>query len=81
MPLFLFGWTGSELKRDNYEFAMEYQILPLDSGDSDEIDLKYPISNSPATSVGKESSKMDLGDPSNIKYAVKYNPVNGNYEV
>jgi hypothetical protein len=81
MPLFLFGWTGSEAKRENYALALEYLTLPIDSGDSDEIDLKYPISNSPATSTGNESSKMDLGDPSNIKSDVKYNPVTGKYEV
>ena len=81
LPLFLFGRTGSEVKLNNYALELEYQTFPLDSGDSDEVKLKYPISNSPATATGDESSKMDLGDPSNIKSEVKYNPATGKYEV
>ena len=79
LPIFLFGRIHSEVKPDKYSLNFDYQILPIDSGDSDKIDLKYPISNSPET--GAEPSKMDLKDPSNIKSSVKYNPETGKYEV
>ncbi len=81
IPIFLFGRIDSEVKGGRYILEFDYQTMPIDSGDTEEIDLKYPISSSPATSTGDEGSKLDLKDPSNIKSGIKYNPATGKYEV
>ena len=79
--MLLFGISNSEGKENPYALSFEYHAMPIDSGDTEKIDLKYPITNSPATSAEGGSSKMDLKDPSNIKSSVKYNPNTGKYEV
>lgn len=59
-----------------------YQIMPLDSGDSDKLDMRYPIKDSEGIDPeGGESGAVNMKDPANLKTEVKYNPETGKYEL
>ena len=61
---------------------LEYQIQPLDSGDSDKVKLRYPLKDSESTGIGfAKKGGVDMADPKNLKSEVKYNPETGKYEV
>ena len=61
---------------------LEYQIQPLDSGDSDKVKLRYPLKDSESTGIGStKKGGVDMADPKNLKSEVKYNPETGKYEV
>ncbi|UTW63465.1 cell surface protein SprA [bacterium SCSIO 12741] len=57
------------------------QVMPVDSGDSDDVKLRYPFRDTESTEVSGEEPSLGLGDPGNIKTEVKYNPETGQYEV
>ncbi|UTW68142.1 cell surface protein SprA [bacterium SCSIO 12643] len=58
-----------------------YAQNPIDSGDSDSINLVYPYEDNSVSPFNSGESPINLGDPSNINQEVQYDPVTGNYYI
>lgn len=81
LPVFFASRLAAEAKDSDYALPFEYLVLPLDSGDSEKVKLKYPIKDSESTKMEDESTGINLKDPANIESTVKYNPVTRKYEI
>jgi len=58
-----------------------YAQNPIDSGDSDSINLVYPYEDNSVSPFNSGESPINLEDPSNINQEVQYDPVTGNYYI
>ena len=86
--IFFIGFSSSLLGADMEDIPsyaefppLFYQTLPLDSGDSQKVDLRYPFKDSESPGVSDDKPSMQLQNPSNVETELEYNPETGKYEI